>query len=213
MTSAQPGPPAPNEHYFTQRPAGEAQLRRRTVRLRGREFDVVTAPGVFSSDGLDLGTRVLLDAVDDPPSRGTLVDVGCGWGPITLALAAASPQARVVAVDVNERALDLTRRNAATAGFDSVTALAAEAALSDPRTEGLAEIWSNPPVRVGKEALHGILAAWLPRLAPGGRALLVVQRNLGADSLHRWLETQGWPTARIASSKGFRVLAVTPEPY
>jgi 16S rRNA (guanine1207-N2)-methyltransferase len=70
------------------------------------------------------------------------------------------------------------------------------------------EIWSNPPIRIGKQALHDLLLTWLPRLAPGGRAVLVVGRNLGADSLHRWLEEQGHPTTRIGSAKGFRVLEV-----
>ncbi|NUP73296.1 MAG: methyltransferase, partial [Sinomonas sp.] len=70
------------------------------------------------------------------------------------------------------------------------------------------EIWSNPPIRIGKEALHGLLLTWLPRLAPGGRAVMVVGKNLGADSLQRWLGEQGWPTVRLASAKGFRVLEV-----
>ena len=77
-----------------------------------------------------------------------------------------------------------------------------------PADETYDEIWSNPPIRIGKEALHALLLTWLPRLAPGGRAVLVVGKNLGADSLQRWLGEQGWPTARLASAKGFRVLEV-----
>lgn len=202
-------PPTAGDHYFTQKPASPAELKERTITLRGERIDVLTAPGVFSADGLDLGTRVLLDHVADPPEHGALADVGCGWGPITLAMAQASPGAEVFAVDVNERALDLTARNAQRLGLRNVTPLTAEDALADPRTESIAEIWSNPPVRVGKQVLHEILQAWLPRLAPDGQALLVIQKNLGADSLHRWLESEGWPTQRIASSKGFRVLRVT----
>jgi len=71
-------------------------------------------------------------------------------------------------------------------------------------------IWSNPPIRVGKAALHDLLGAWLPRLAPAGEAWLVVQRHLGADSLAVWLADQGWgEVEKVASAKGFRVLRVT----
>jgi 16S rRNA G1207 methylase RsmC len=73
------------------------------------------------------------------------------------------------------------------------------------------EIWSNPPIRIGKEPLHALLLTWLPRLAPGGRAVLVVGKNLGADSLQRWLGEQGYPTTRLASAKGFRVLEARQE--
>ena len=68
------------------------------------------------------------------------------------------------------------------------------------------EIWSNPPIRIGKPALHDLLLTWLPRLAADGRAVLVVGKNLGADSLQRWLVEQGYPCERLASAKGFRVL-------
>ncbi|GAA1623968.1 class I SAM-dependent methyltransferase [Georgenia ruanii] len=201
------------DHYFSAEPASPAELRPLRVRLRGRDVAVQVAPGVFSGDRLDLGTRVLLDAVDDPPETGTLVDVGCGWGPITLAMALASPAARVYGVDVNHRAVDLTARNAAALGLGNVSALDAGEALATFRAQGtrIDELWSNPPIRVGKAALHELLTAWLGLLAPTGRAHLVVQKNLGADSLHRWLaEELGADVTRTASSKGFRVLTVRP---
>ncbi|MEE6297091.1 class I SAM-dependent methyltransferase [Georgenia wangjunii] len=201
------------EHYFSARPASAEQLRDLDVTLRGRRVTVQAAPGVFSGDRLDLGTRVLLDAVDDPPASGHLADVGCGWGPIALAMAQASPGATVWAADVNERAVDLTARNAAALGLTNLRALTAPAALEglDAAGAGLDEIWSNPPIRIGKVALHELLRTWLGRLAPTGRAHLVVQRNLGADSLHRWIETElAMPTERLTSAKGYRVLTVRP---
>ncbi|UNX55955.1 methyltransferase [Georgenia sp. TF02-10] len=201
------------DHYFSAQPASPAQLRPVDVVLRGRPVRVQTASGVFSAGRLDLGTRVLLDAVEDPPPAGDLADVGCGWGPIALAMAQASPAATVWAVDSNARAVDLTARNAAALGLTGVRATAADAALEHLTTAGvrLAEIWSNPPVRIGKAALHELLRRWLGLLAPTGRAQLVVQRNLGADSLHRWLaEELGMDVARAASAKGFRVLTVRP---
>jgi 16S rRNA (guanine1207-N2)-methyltransferase len=200
-----------HDHYFSAEPASPRELRHLTVRLRGREVTVDVAAGVFSGDRLDLGTRVLLDAVEDPPATGTLVDVGCGWGPLTIAMAQASPAARVVGVDVNARARDLTARNARALGLDNVTVLHPDEAAAH-LGEGIDEIWSNPPIRIGKSALHELLRTWLRRLRPDGRAQLVVQKNLGADSLHRWLtEELGTDVTRSASSKGFRVLTVRPQ--
>lgn len=200
---------ATNTHYFTAAD-GEGDDRRRplTVTLAGRDLEVVTASGVFSADRLDLGTRVLLSRAPAPPQHGDLLDLGCGWGPIALALALAAPAARVWAIDVNPRALTLTGENAARLGLANVQVLAPQDLPDDVR---FAAIWSNPPIRVGKAALHAMLLRWLPRLADGAAAYLVVQRNLGADSLQAWLDAElpdGFTVTRHASAKGFRVLRV-----
>ena len=199
-----------SEHYFTASPAVEAEERTHRFTIRGVEHAVVTASGVFSADRLDKGTQVLLDHVPDPPKTGTFLDLGCGWGPITLALAGAAPGATVLAVDVNERSLALTTRNAETAGLDNVRTSPAEALLTELRESSRTVdlIWSNPPVRIGKEALHALLLDWLALLSDDGEAWLVVLKNLGADSLATWLKNQGWDVNRMASSKGFRVLRV-----
>ncbi len=197
---------ATEDHYFSARPASPDERRDLEVDVAGRRFRVQTAPGVFSPSRLDLGTQVLLRTVPPPPVDGDLLDLGCGWGPVALTLAALAPRARVWAVDVNERALDLTRRNAAAAGLGNVVAAVPDDVPDEVR---FAAIWSNPPVRVGKPALHALLRRWLPRLADDGAAWLVVQRNLGADPLHHWLaEDLGLPTERVASAKGYRVLRV-----
>jgi 16S rRNA (guanine1207-N2)-methyltransferase len=134
-----------------------------------------------------------------------VLDLGCGYGPVACVLAARSPGAAVWAVDVNERALELCARNARTAGLGNVRCLPpGDAALPDR----YAAIWSNPPVRIGKDALHALLARWLGRLDAGASAYLVVGRNLGADSLHRWLAGQGWPVTRLAARSGYRLLQV-----
>ena len=196
------------DHYFTAEPASAAQRRTVRVRLAGRDLDVETAGGVFSPDHVDLGTQVLLRTVPAPPASGDLLDLGCGWGPVALTLGLLAPDARVWAVDVNERALDLTRRNAARLGLDNVVAATPDEVPQDVR---FATVWSNPPVRIGKPALHALLHRWLPRVAPGGEAWLVVGRNLGADPLQRWLTDEaGLPTTREASAKGFRVLRYAP---
>ncbi|HSF98893.1 MAG TPA: methyltransferase [Ornithinibacter sp.] len=195
-----------NDHYFTAAPASADERRRVPVTLAGRPLEAEVAPGIFSPAGLDKGTAVLLDEAPPPPASGTFLDLGCGWGPIALTLALASPAATVHALDVNERALDLTRRNAAALGLEGVHATTANGIPDAVRFD---LIWSNPPIRVGKAALHDLLRTWLPRLAPGGVAYLVVQKNLGSDSLQRWIEAElGMPCTRFASSKGFRVLEV-----
>ncbi|HLS25535.1 MAG TPA: methyltransferase [Beutenbergiaceae bacterium] len=196
-------------HYFDARPGRESRQRTIRVSLRGTQVEVLTDRNVFSADRLDLGTAVLLRTVADPPSTGTLVDLGCGWGPIALAMALAAPKARVLALDVNERALHLTAANAKRLGLGNVETWNPQDLLAAEPDLAISELWSNPPIRVGKSVLHELLGAWLPRLEEGASARLVVQKNLGADSLHRWLETElGMPTRRSASSKGFRVLTV-----
>lgn len=198
----------PTEHYFTDAPAAAAAERREfRVHLAGREVTVETAGGIFSPGGVDKATEILLAEAPEPPPTGDLLDLGCGWGPIALTLALRSPGATVWAVDVTERALDLTRRNAAALGLENVRAVRPEEVPADLP---FAAIWSNPPIRIGKPAVHELLRAWLPRLTTGADAHLVVGKNLGADSLQRWITAElDLPTQRVASSRGFRVLRVT----
>jgi 16S rRNA (guanine1207-N2)-methyltransferase len=193
-----------DEHYFTADPS--VPFRREPVRATvwGHDLALTSGAGVFARGKLDPGTAVLFRETE-PPQRGdTFLDLGCGYGVLAVALALSRPTGEVWAVDVNERALLLAAENAAAAGVaDRVHPRLPEAVPGDVVFD---EIWSNPPIRVGKDALHALLLTWLPRLAPGGRMVSVVGRNLGADSLQRWLADQGWPTRRLASAKGFRVL-------
>lgn len=197
-----------SDHYFSASPASAENLRRVRVTLAGRDLEVTTAGGVFSPDRLDAGTSVLLANTPPAPPGGQLLDLGCGWGPIAITLALQSPHATVWAVDVNERALDLVRRNAAALGLDNLNA-----ALPDdvPGDVSFRTIRSNPPIRVGKNELHGLLERWLPRLDERSDAWLVVQRNLGSDSLQRWLAatlTDGFSVHRATTGRGYRVLKV-----
>ena len=201
------------DHYFTAEPASAAQRRELRVHLAGREVIVQTAPGIFCPDRVDIGTAVLLHEAPVPPKTGNLLDLGCGWGPIALSLGLLSPQAQVWAVDVNQRALALARANAKTLGIVDFQALTPDEVPDEVRFEA---IWSNPPIRVGKPALHELLLRWLPRLTPGGTAYLVVQKNLGSDSLQTWLATEleaaepgSFTVDRHASARGFRLISVT----
>lgn len=188
-------------HYF-ETPDLPLVTRDITASVFGNELTFATAHGVFSGSRLDPGTSVLLREVT-PPQTGHLLDLGCGFGPIAVGLAVASPEVTVEALDVNEHALALTRMNAQRHG------VAERVQVGTTATGPFDEIWSNPPIRIGKEALHALLLAWLPKLKPDGVAWLVVGKHLGSDSLARWLSDQGWPTAKMASAKGFRVLKTT----
>lgn len=196
------------EHYFSPEPAAPAKQRTIQFRVGDREYTLRTAAGVFSADRLDPGTAVLLRKapLPGPAATGPLLDLGCGYGPITCVLATHAPSAVVWAVDVNARARELTAANAAGSGVGGRVRVAAPEEV--PPELSFAEIWSNPPVRVGKTELHELLRRWLPRLAPDGVAWLVVARHLGGDSLQAWLREQGWRAERYASQKGYRVLRV-----
>jgi 16S rRNA G1207 methylase RsmC len=197
-----------SEHYFSETPGSEFKPKEIKVELDGRAVVVKTSGGIFSPDRLDPGTTVLLDHLDQAPPGGNILDIGCGWGPITLALAARSPRATIWAIDVNERSMQLTRENAAALGLENVKVCRPEEVPADLKFDG---IWSNPPIRVGKDELHSILRTWLPRLTVGGESYLVVQKNLGADSLHRWLEAElpeSFSTIRVDTAKSYRILRV-----
>jgi len=197
-----------SDHYFTAAPASAEYLRRIQVTLAGREIEATTAGGVFSPDRLDAGTAVLFANMPPLPPSGNFLDLGSGWGPISITMALLSPHATIWAVDVNERALDLVRRNAEALGLTNINAVLPDDVPDDVvfRT-----IRSNPPIRVGKNVLHGMLERWIPRLDQHSDAYLVVQRNLGADSLQRWLAATfrtGYSVFRTGTGKGYRVIKV-----
>jgi 16S rRNA G1207 methylase RsmC len=190
-------------HYFD---PGDGEWSSREIRvvLDGKDFTLETAPATFSPEHLDTGTRILLEAVPDPV--GTVLDIGCGWGPIALVAALRSPESTVWGIDVNQRALELTRRNAVRVGVANIQVGLPTDVPADLRFD---TIWSNPPIRVGKAELHAILETWIPRLNPGGEAWFVVAKSLGAESLQKWLGER-WPSAQVSTAKiakGFRVIA------
>lgn len=194
-------------HYFDDEPAVASDPVSVEVTLPDVALTLTADRGVFSGDRLDPGTKLLL--LEAPPLGGTdrtALDLGCGWGPIACVTAVRAPGATVWAVDVNARARELTAENATAAGVaDRVRVVAPQDVPDDVTFD---RILSNPPIRIGKQALHELLERWLDRLAPGGRAHLVVQKHLGSDSLARWLTEQGFITTRLCSRAGYRVLEV-----
>ncbi|MGA8847511.1 MAG: methyltransferase [Nocardioides sp.] len=192
------------EHYFSADPTVAFKRAPLNAHVWGLDLELTSGSGVFAQGRVDVGTAILFRETDPPSTARRVLDLGCGYGIIGLAVAASVPEAVVTGVDVNERALLLANENAAALGVaERYLALTPDDVPDDATYD---EIWSNPPIRIGKAALHELLLRWLPRLSPEGRAVLVVGKNLGADSLTRWLGEQGWPTTRIGGAKGFRVL-------
>lgn len=200
-----------DEQYFSDsQPASADELHLLRDHVRGFDLEMWVSDRVFSGSRIDLGTRQLLTEAPALPESGHFLDLGCGWGPLAITMGLESPQATVWAVDVNSRALDLTARNASLNEADNVHTLHAEEAPEKLRSQGITfdVIWSNPPIRIGKDALHELLITWLSMLSANGVAYLVVQKNLGADSLMTWLRDQGFPCEKIASKKGYRIIEV-----
>lgn len=195
----------PAGHYFDPDPAAPSRPGEVALDLPDLRATLRADRGVFSHGGVDAGTQVLLRVATAVPQSGDLLDLGCGYGPIACTLAHRSPAATVWAVDVNQRAVELCARNADALGLGGIRAVDPDGVPPGVRFAG---IWSNPPIRIGKAALHQLLAEWLPRVAPGAPAWLVAQRHLGADSLAAWLAEEGWTATRRASKRGYRVLEV-----
>jgi len=200
-----------SEHYFSADPAVPFEREPVTCQVWGNRLELVSGSGVYSRGRLDPGTAVLFRETEPPPP-GHVLDLGTGYGVIGLAIAAAwrsdgvpaGSTAGVTGVEVNQRAVLLANQNAAALGLQD-RFIACDPDLPPAEME-YDEIWSNPPIRIGKQALHALLLHWFARLRPGGRAVMVVGKNLGGDSLQAWLTDQGYPTTRIGSAKGFRVL-------
>ena len=197
------------DHYFSKEPSSPLKPKSIQIPVAGELVDVTTASGTFSPQQLDFGTEVLIEKMDLAPVSGNLLDLGCGWGPIALNLGQLRPNTKVWAVDVNTRSVELTQENAKNLGISNITALVPEQVPDDLRFSG---IWSNPPIRIGKKELHELLLLWLPRLETGGEAYLVVQKNLGSDSLQKWLTEElanGYEVSRYTSIKTYRILKVS----
>jgi 16S rRNA (guanine1207-N2)-methyltransferase len=196
------------DHYFSQEPGSALKPKAIIIPVAGEMVTVTTASGTFSPAQLDFGTEVLIEQMDLAPEYGDILDLGCGWGPIALNLAKLRPGTKVWAVDVNTRSVELTEKNAKDLGLSNISAVVPDEVPENLLFSG---IWSNPPIRIGKKELHELLLKWLPRLQVGAEAYLVVQKNLGSDSLQKWLteELAGkFEVSRYTSIKTYRVIKV-----
>ncbi len=198
----------PQQHYFSENPEAQAKTTTVTFELEDRVFQLTAASGTFSSTRLDPGTKVLLQQSKFFPDSGTVLDIGCGWGPIGLSIASLRPETVVYGLDINSRSLDLAALNGKHLGLENFEAVRAEQIPAELLFDA---IWSNPPIRVGKSVLHNLLETWLPRLKPGASAMLVVQKQLGAESLQKWISQtfKDYSVDKHSIDKGYRVIRVT----
>ena len=191
-----------SEHYYTKNPESAHEERTIRVNALGNELVFVTDAGVFSRDGLDRGTRVLLEAL--PVLSGRILDLGCGWGAVGVALGAKYPDLEIVMTDVNCRAAALARRNAAA---NRVRAEVLEGDGFDAVSGRFDAIVTNPPIRAGKAVIYGLFDRAREFLSPGGTLYAVIRKQQGAPSALKHLETAYGRVEIIDRSAGYWVLA------
>jgi 16S rRNA (guanine1207-N2)-methyltransferase len=194
------------EHYYTPSPGAESRPKHWTAVLRGRELRFKTDAGVFSKGEVDFGTRLLIESFRPiGPAGGKLLDAGCGYGPIGLALAAELKGSVVHLVDVNQRALELARENAKINGIGNVRIYASDR-LDGVGETGFAAVLTNPPIRAGKRVVEGIFGQSLEKLAPGGELWAVIRRRQGAPSAMEKLREIFGNAEMVERKKGYCIL-------
>lgn len=195
-----------SDHYFTNKPNVVSETAAWTYTLRGREFKFVTDAGVFSKKTVDFGSRLLIEAFDfSEMIPGDLLDVGCGYGPMGLALAKEDPERKVEMVDVNERALGLAKQNASNNRLPNVLIHTSDI-YESVVGEDFAAIVSNPPIRAGKEVVHGILTGAFELLKKGGTLTIVIQKKQGAPSAKAKMEETFGNAQVIVKDKGYWII-------
>ncbi|CAM4401310.1 class I SAM-dependent methyltransferase [Saccharibacillus endophyticus] len=191
-----------SDHYYTNRPTAEHDRRTIEVELRGKKVRLVTDAGVFSKSGLDYGSRVLIDALEIP-EKASVLDVGCGYGPIGIA-AGILGATSIMMLDVNERAIELARENAAANGVPQAKAVQSDL-LEAVSQERFDVIISNPPIRAGKETVHRLFEQASACLKPGGSLWIVIQKKQGAPSAKAKLEELFEQVDEVTKDKGYRI--------
>ena len=190
------------EHYYSENPGIAHDEREVIYQALGQRFACVTDAGVFSRDGLDMGTRILLEAL--PELHGRILDLGCGWGPVGAALGKKYPEAQLVLTDVNSRATELAARNLAANGVTNAQVVQGDGFAA---VEGKFDaIVLNPPIRAGKAVIYAMFAEAAAHLHAGGALYIVIRKQQGAESAQKYLETLYGDVKRIAREKGYWVL-------
>ena len=195
-----------SEHYYTQNPQSAHDERKIEVNVLDCALHFTTDAGVFSRDGLDRGTEVLLNALPEP--KGRVLDLGCGWGAVGVALGKRWPGAEIVMTDVNARAVELARRNLSANG---VTARVVQGDGFEAVEGRFDLIITNPPIRAGKAVIYGFFDQALERLAPGGELYIVIRKQQGAPSALKHLGQAGAQAEVVEREAGYWVIRATRE--
>ncbi|ANY74199.1 16S rRNA methyltransferase [Paenibacillus ihbetae] len=197
----------PNQHYYSNQPETAHDRKELKAELRGHSLRFISDAGVFSKGGIDYGSRVLIDAMEFAPDASVL-DVGCGYGPIGLTAARLVPQGHVTMIDINSRAVELARENARHNGIANVTILESDL-FEAVKDQTFDVVLTNPPIRAGKETVHTIFAEAWDHLREGGQLWVVIQKKQGAPSAKAKLETLFGQVEEVTKDKGYRIFKAT----
>lgn len=196
-----------SDHYYTSKPKADHDRKVWETQLKGQVFRFVSDAGVFAKSGVDYGSRTLIEAMEIPKGAQVL-DIGCGYGPIGLTAATLVVHGHVTMIDVNSRAVELARENAALNKVDNVTVLESDlfGALGEQKFD---VALTNPPIRAGKETVHAIFEGASERLKQGGTLWIVIQKKQGAPSALRKLESLFTKVEEVTKDKGYRIYKAT----
>ncbi|WP_010285023.1 class I SAM-dependent methyltransferase [Bacillus timonensis] len=193
------------EHYYTSKPTVASNQKIWSFVLKGNSFSFTSDSGVFSKNEVDFGTRLLVEEFKAPEVAGPFLDVGCGYGPIGLALAKIHNERFVEMIDVNERAVELAKKNAETNKITNVEIHQSDL-FTNVKKQGFAAILSNPPIRAGKKVVHHILEESYRYLLPGGELWVVIQKKQGAPSAIEKLEKVFEEVEIVERKKGYHII-------
>lgn len=188
-----------SQHYYSKNPQTTSKPQEWAYTLRGEKIQFQTDSGVFSKNEVDFGSRLLIEAFEDSSVEGPILDVGCGYGPIGIAIAKSFPLKKVHMVDVNTRAIELAKKNALKNSADNVEIYESDG-LSSVSEEGFSAIVTNPPIRAGKETVFRFYEEAFEKIAPGGSLWVVIQKKQGAPSTQEKLE-ELFGNSRVADKK------------
>lgn len=194
-----------SEHYYSKKTTAKSEEKSWTYTLRGHHFTFTTDNAVFSKKEVDFGSRLLIDSFTEPAVEGDVLDLGCGYGPIGLSLAKDYPRRQLVMVDVNARALDLSKKNAEQNDVGNVTILESDR-LQSVNKRKFAAVLTNPPIRAGKSVVHAMLVESEEVLHQSGELWVVIQKKQGAPSAKKKMEELFGNVEVVAKQKGYYIL-------
>lgn len=196
-----------SEHYYTRQPSVKSDVHTAQEILRGKTFTFLTDAGVFSKKGVDYGSKHLIETME-LSENAKVLDVGCGYGPMGLSAAVMCPKGHVTMVDINERAVELSKENARRNGISNVTILQSDL-LEQVKDLQFDAVLTNPPIRAGKETVHRIFVDAYDCLVDGGSLWVVIQKKQGAPSAVKKMESLYSEVVEVSKDKGYRILKAT----
>ncbi|MDV6377344.1 class I SAM-dependent methyltransferase [Sporosarcina sp. GW1-11] len=193
------------EHYYSKNPQVSSAPKHWKAEIRNKMFTFTTDAGVFSKGGIDGGSKLLAETFKEPSVEGDLLEIGCGYGPIALSIASDFPERLVHMVDVNERALALSKTNAQNNQLQNVKIYESNG-IDQVEQAGFAAILTNPPIRAGKQTVFSFYEGAYEKLASGGELWVVIQKKQGAPSTVAYLKELFGNVATVAKKKGYFIL-------